>query len=584
MANVLTPEYLDIDYNTIMSSIKDGLADSEIFKDYNYEGSNISLLIELVSYIGELNTYFLNKVAKNVFMETTDVYENANRLSRQEGYEPKGYISSKTTLSLEVSASDGTDEGLNYVEGDVLYIPAWHKLTSSKQYDGENIVFATTKSQTAIADSHPVVNFDVPVVQGEVIELSYTGNDMVDNTITLPTYHYAFDDDLDDEVKSIELTVNGIPWTRIGDWYDEIGALTDVDDVYMLQYDKYERCIIVFSSSRSVPEASDDIIITTLKSIGVHGNVAKSTITSPDDEFIKNTTNASVGPEVDGWLDNNTLSIANSAASIGGALPEDIDEIRENANAIHNAQYRNVTSTDYKANLESRSDVECAHAWGEQEIAPSGSILQYNKVHISVIPPGLPPTWQTGTINTSANTWTPSGGIVSGAITVPTEYVPTYTSDLEEFLEPRKMLNAYETWELPELVYFSFMFGVRLYRLYTFADVSTDIQNKLIYYFRSANRDFHDLIDFKDIMEYLLDTTIISPSNDFDYIKGIRNLVLRDIDVNKEIHEINIVGNYPQYTTTSYHSDSENRLRPIRLGFSQFPILHTETVSVVEET
>jgi hypothetical protein len=173
---------------------------------------------------------------------------------------------------------------------------------------------------------------------------------------------------------------------------------------------------------------------------------------------------------------------------------------------------------------------------------------------------------------------------VSGAITVPTEYVPTYTSDLEEFLEPRKMLNAYETWELPELVYFSFMFGVRLYRLYTFADVSTDIQNKLIYYFRSANRDFHDLIDFKDIMEYLLDTTIISPSNDFDYIKGIRNLVLRDIDVNKEIHEINIVGNYPQYTTTSYHSDSENRLRPIRLGFSQFPILHTETVSVVEET
>ena len=85
-------------------------------------------------------------------------------------------------------------------------------------------------------------------------------------------------------------------------------------------------------------------------------------------------------------------------------------------------------------------------------------------------------------------------------------------------------------------------------------------------------------------MEYLLDTTIISPSNDFDYIKGIRNLVLRDIDVNKEIHEINIVGNYPQYTTTSYHSDSENRLRPIRLGFSQFPILHTETVSVVEET
>ena len=583
MANVLTPEYLDIDYNTIISSIKDELADSDVFKDYNYEGSNISVLIELVSYIGELNTYFLNKIAKNVFMETVDIYENANRLARQEGYEPKGYTSSKTTLNLEVSASDGND-GLNFVEGDVLYIPAWHKIASSKLYDGSSIDFATTKSQTTIAEADSVVKFDVPVVQGNVITLNYTGNDMVDNTLTLPAYNYAYDDDLDDEVNTIELTVNGIPWTRVSDWYDEISALTEVDDVYMMQYDKYERSLIVFSSSRNVPGTTDEIIITCLKSLGVNGNVAKSTIVTPDTEFVKNTTNTALGPNEDGWLDNSTLSISNSASSIGGALPEDIDEIRENATRIHNAQYRNVTATDYKANLESRSDVECAHAWGEQEIAPSGSILEYNKVHIAVIPPGLPESWQTGTINTSANTWTPSGGIVSGAITVPTEYVPTYTSDLEEFLEPRKMLNAYETWELPELVYFSFMFGVRLYRLYTFADVSTDIQNKLIYYFRSSNRDFYDLIDFKDIMEYLLDTTIISPTNSFDYIKGIRNLILRDIDVNKEIHEINIIGNYPQYTTSAYDSDSENQLRPIRLGFNQFPILHPDTVSVVEES
>jgi len=422
------------------------------------------------------------------------------------------------------------------------------------------------------------------VVQGEVVTLSYTGSDLVDNELTLPTYDYAHDDDLDDDVNTIEITINGIPWSRISDFYDEIGALSDVDTVYMVRYDKYEKTIIVFSSSRSVPIDSDEIEINTLKSIGVNGNVAKDSITTPDENFVKNTTNATVGPDSDGWLDNETLTITNALASLGGALPEDVDEVKENASAIHNAQYRNVTASDYKANLESRSDVECAHAWGEQEIAPSGSILEYNKVHIAVVPPNDPEDWATGTINTSSSTWTPSGGTVSGSIIVPNYYVDAWTSELEVYLEPRKMLNAYEEWETPDLVYFSFMFGVRLYRLYNFADVSTDIQNKLIYYFRPANRDFYDLIDFKDITEYLLDTTIISPTDNYDYIKGIRNLVLRDVDCNNEIHEINTNDNYPQYTTASYHSDSENILRPIRLGFNQFPILCSDTVSVVEET
>ena len=583
MANVLTPEYLDVDYNTLISSIKDELADSDVFRDFNYEGSNIAVLIELVSYIGELNTYFLNKIAKNVFMETVDIYENANRLARQEGYEPKGYISSKTTLDLTVSKDDG-DDGYNFIDGDVLYIPAWHKIASTKLYDGSNIDFATTESQTEAATTEDTVTFEVPVVQGEVVTLSYTGSDLVDNELTLPTYDYAHDDDLDDDVNTIEITINGIPWSRISDFYDEIGALSDVDTVYMVRYDKYEKTIIVFSSSRSVPIDSDEIEINTLKSIGVNGNVAKDSITTPDENFVKNTTNATVGPDSDGWLDNETLTITNALASLGGALPEDVDEVKENASAIHNAQYRNVTASDYKANLESRSDVECAHAWGEQEIAPSGSILEYNKVHIAVVPPNDPEDWATGTINTSLSTWTPSGGTVSGSIIVPNYYVDAWTSELEVYLEPRKMLNAYEEWETPDLVYFSFMFGVRLYRLYNFADVSTDIQNKLIYYFRPANRDFYDLIDFKDITEYLLDTTIISPTDNYDYIKGIRNLVLRDVDCNNEIHEINTNDNYPQYTTASYHSDSENILRPIRLGFNQFPILCSDTVSVVEET
>ncbi|MBU0847677.1 hypothetical protein KKH23_10865, partial [Patescibacteria group bacterium] len=72
--------------------------------------------------------------------------------------------------------------------------------------------------------------------------------------------------------------------------------------------------------------------------------------------------------------------------------------------------------------------------------------------------------------------------------------------------------------------------------------------------------------------------------DEFDYIKGIRNLIIRDIDCNLTIYEPNTIGNYPQYITASYDADVENILRPIRLGLDQFPVLASSTVSIVQET
>jgi len=600
MPNVFTPEYLDIDFNSLVSAIKEELSENETFKDYNYDGSNIAVLIELVSYIGELNSYYLNMISKNVFMETTDIYENANRIARQEGYEPKGYTSSKTTLTLAISANDLAG-GYNYSPGNVLEIPAWSKIASIKTYDNNDINFTTTKKYTLTANDSLELKDRLSVVQGDVVTYDYVGNDIVDNEIILPLQNFATDDDVNDTINTIELVVNEVKWMRVSDFYDDISLIkndiVDIDMVYMLQYDRYKRYKIVFSSSRSVPTGSDEISITLLKSLGSNGNVAANSIVNPNEQFLRNISNLSVGPNSDGWLSSETYSLTNSAASIGGADPEDIDELRENATRIHSAQYRNVTSTDYKAYLESRSDVECAHAWGEQEIAPSGSILLYNKVHLAVVPPGNPVKWATGTINTSTSTWTPSGSETeSETIYTPISYIDTYLSrvydenslyaekeGLEEYLEPRKMLNAYEQWELPDLVYFSFKIGIRMHRLYNFADISTDILAKLVYYFRPANMDFNQMINFLDIQEYLLDMTEISPVNSYDYIKGLKTLIIRDIDCNNTIYEDNEIGNYPYYITSTYHSDTENKLRPIKLGFNQFPVLASNTIQIVEE-
>lgn len=566
----LIPEYLSIDFNTMVERIKSNLRNSDTFADYNFEGSNISLLIELNAYVTELQSFFLNKIAKNIHIETADVYETVNRISRQMGYEPRGYRSSRTTLTITASGM---------IVGDQIKIDEFTEFEApGTEYEGETIKFANT-TQFIGTVSASVITIKLPVRQGTVDEITgYTGEDLVDNELVLPT-GFAYDDDIDDTNPSIQILVNGNPWTRITDFYDEISPLANIDDVYMFVYDRYGRNKIVFNSARNIPASDDTITIKALRSLGIHGDVGADEITSTtDDATFLYLVNRNI------YKSNNDIRIRNLEASIGGDDPETIEEIKVNAKAGLHAQFRNLTAYDYKTHLETRNDIDAATAWGEQEIVPSGSILEYNKVHLSTIPT----QWGNGTITTSTSAWTvdwsTSASVASASILVPTAYSNSWENTLTTYLEPRKALTAYEILELPQLIYFSFDWGLRIKRLYSFSNVQSDILNKLIWYFRAANQDFNSEINFNNIIEYILDTTEVSDDDEFTYIKGIRNLNLRDIDISVKVYEPNTLGNYPYYVEEQSTYQGENQLRKIKLGLNQFPVLAADSVRIREET
>lgn len=558
----LVPDYLNVDFTTIISRIKTQMGNSDTFKDYNYEGANFTILMELMAYIGEMNIYLLNKIAQNVHIETADIYEAVNRNSRQMGYEPKGPVSSRGTVTVTASGLTPDHE---------YRIAEYTQLESTEEYDDEAIKFTNTTlySNTPTAS---FFNLDMTVKQGEVTQLTgYTGDDLVDNELVLPS-NYSYDNDLDDDYPSLSLYVNSNKWVRLSDFYDDLSLSQDVQDVYMFVYDRYRRSKVVFSSSRTVPTSDDIINLTVLKTLGVNGAVGAATITVLPTQFLYDVTESA-------WIDNSKLSISNTLVTTGQADAEDTDLIKNNAKTGLHAQFRNVTATDYISNLESRSDINVAHAWGEQDVAPSGNVNEFNKVYLSVIPS----EWTSSTIGTSAGWWITDWS-ASAAIVTPSGYNPTWESTLQTFIEPRKMISAYEVFQLPELVYFSFEFGVRLKRLYDLALIQADLKSKLDYYFRAVNQNFNSIINFNDIIEYLLDTTEVSPTDNFDNIKGIRNLNLRDLDVNKTVYESNSNNNYPQYVEIASEYTGENQLRKIEIGFNQFPILQLDAVVINEET
>jgi len=550
----LVPEYLQIDFNTLVSRLKEQIKDSDIFRDTDYEGANVTLIAELMAYIGELQTFYTNKVAKNMYMETADIYENVHRLATLIGYDPKGHRGARGTCSITVSAGVGV--------GDILNIDAWKQIESTQDDPdtGEAIQYATTESYTLTATEVPY-KFDIFVRQGNVINLSYTGDDIVSNELLLPLGDYGYDDSLIDEYNTLEVRVDGVLWTRVSDFFDLISGLQETRTVYKFEYDKYQRYKVVFSSLRQVPEDYQTIEITCLQSLGENSGVGPYTITNPQDEFIYNT-NTSL------YLDNSTITCTNSAATIGAANPEPIDSIKDNAQGQLHAQFRNVTAIDYITNLNQRSDIITSNVWGEQEVAPSGDTSEYNKVHIVV----YPNPWGSASIETSA-----ASGANGAEYIVPYNFTDAFRTDLTEYLEARKILTVYEQYELPVLIYFRYDIGIRIQRTYSYAAVRDDVRRKLIYYFDPTLRSFNEQVNFRDLENFILDRSIVSEgtlfseADTFPNVAGVKNLIFRDIDVqNSVVYEPN-PSMFPRYIHTPYVGD--NKLRTIELGVDQFPAI-----------
>jgi len=803
------PSYLEIDFLTLVDKFREELKESDVYRDYDFEGANISILIELMSYVGELTTFFTNKIAKNVYLETADVYEAANRLARQIGYEPKGIRSARATVSIAVT---GTPAWGPIKPGDTLRVLPWKALNSGRTTDdGDSILFATTASVEVTASGNSIV-FDLPIRQGQVIDLeNYSGDDLIDNELILPV-QYSYDDDLTDVYPTVRVLVSPATatlqteWERVSDFYlDLIPQVSD--NVYMFIYDRYERNKVVFNSSRNVPDNNDRIDIRVLDSLGVDGSIGADvdeTWVILDSEFME-IWNPTTSPMPE-YVDNNYISISLSASSIGAADPETITEIKFNSASALRAQFRDVTPNDYNSYLSSRSDIIRANAWGEQDLSPSaGNPQEYNLVHLSVIPTvwgnstistcqnvhpsddftgtdgDLPNTcrwdvremqdasiqsnkvnfdpssgfysdswftslnalqgdfdvilefdsasfvapsirtnympyislwsidpkglWEgqsgpdytrpinpidsgyairgsigrfqnnindgygcvnwTDGVNTSSSTdllsadasgklritrvgsvitayrwdngdsswkwngssagyvignWTgdmwflilqeqETGGTCSGnvdnftatydginrptsfetdwslsaATLLPNQYSTAWEAELLNYLAPRKMICAYEIFEVPDLVYFTFEMGVRIKRTFVFTEVAQDLLAKLIYYFRPQNQLFNSEMDFKDVLEFLMDTTEVSTDDEFENIRGIRNIVIRDINSNKLIYEPGSrFGLYPRWVEQPW-TNRDNMLRQVQLGLNQFPVLADDAVKMIQE-
>jgi hypothetical protein len=143
-------------------------------------------------------------------------------------------------------------------------------------------------------------------------------------------------------------------------------------------------------------------------------------------------------------------------------------------------------------------------------------------------------------------------------------------------------MNSFEIYEVPDLVYFYFEIGLIINRTHNFNNVANAIKNKLVYYFKPENREFGEVIDFREVANFILNINETSSTDNFTSVRGIRNLVFRDIILSTGIYEYQS-DNYPQYNYSNFDPNTDNILRPIKLWYDQFPAISKDSILITNE-
>ena len=164
----------DLDFDDIASNLKEYLKGQSTLKDYNMEGSNINILIDLLAYSSHVSAFNANMVASELFLDTAQIRKNVVSRAKEIGYTPTSATASMATIDLQVNNP--------LIGGEVptsLTLNRGHKFKTT--YDGFVFPYVLLESQT-ISPLNGVFKFeDLELYQGTMNSDIFAYNGQIQN-------------------------------------------------------------------------------------------------------------------------------------------------------------------------------------------------------------------------------------------------------------------------------------------------------------------------------------------------------------------------------------------------------------------
>lgn len=347
----------NLDFGSIKSSLKTFLGQQDTLKDYNFDASALSVLVDLLAYNTQYNAYYLNMVANEMFLDSSVQRNSVVSHAKLLNYTPRSAVASKASIKLQV----------NQVGTSTLTLPKFTPFIS-EAIDGINYTFITKDATTVNVSANTAVFNDVEIIEGQAATASYTVN-----TTSNPKLLFTISDaniDTSTLVVSVQDSSSSLvynTYTRATDYV----ALTPTSKVYFLQEGMNGNYEIYFG---------DGILGATL----IDGNVVNISYVSTSGTSAFGANSFSIMSSVGGY--SNTV-ISPITSAFAGADKESIASIKYTAPKAYAAQGRAVTKEDYIYLIQNNSTnlpIESVSVWGGEENTPP----VYGQIFCAVKPSG----------------------------------------------------------------------------------------------------------------------------------------------------------------------------------------------------
>jgi len=343
----------DLDFDSIKNNLKTFLRSQEKFKDYDFEGSSLSILLDILAYNTHYNSYYLNMVANEMFMDTAVLRNSVVSHAKLLNYVPKSSIAPTATVNI-VSTGHTTS---------TVSIPKFTKF-QSEAVDGTNYTYVTTDIYNAPVYSGVATFTDVEIKQGEPISLVFAYN-----SGNNPKQIFSLPDANIDTTSLLVQIQNSATDLELETWNleQDVTLLNGQSKVYFLQEGLNGTYEIYFG---------DGILGKKL----IDGNVVLVSYIVTQGSASSGANNFVLLDEIGGITTVNPLT-----PSTSGGEKESIDSIKFQAPRAYLAQGRAVSYVDYITAIQQNKlgfAIDSVNVWGGEDNNPPA----YGQVFISIKP------------------------------------------------------------------------------------------------------------------------------------------------------------------------------------------------------
>jgi hypothetical protein len=347
---------VSLDFDALKANYKSYLKSQSVFRDYDFEGSNINVLLDILSYNSYLNSFYLNMAVSEGFLDSAQMRSSVISHAKELNYTPRSARSAKGVVNLSIALTSGST---NTIE-----IPKGTQFSGSNANGGFTYTTAENHILTSVTNTFTLNGLDI--YEGTYINETFA----VDTSIENQKFVLS---NINVDTTSIEVIIaenDGLDTTEYTQVLTLYG-LTNSSKIYFIQSTLEGYYEIVFGDGvfGYSPQNNATILVTYRITDGAAGN---------------GITSFSIDRDI-GAYNNVTVrtTVTTATASNNGDFIESIDSIRFRAPKHYQTQDRAITSNDY-ANMiyENFPEIKSVNVYGGETI--SGSV-EYGKVFISPV-------------------------------------------------------------------------------------------------------------------------------------------------------------------------------------------------------